>query len=264
MTTEPPGLGRHDPDAAANRTPGANRQRPASSQQPPWPPTPTQDETEWPDKGWSRPAPAPGLEPTPAQADQVSGNGHIRGGVSPQTAPLSPGPRHGAPPGGDQWAGGNGRTRAMPPAEQYDSMPQARRPPGSAPLPAPVAAASPTSGRASHKARERRSSPAPLIAPPLADADGHDLRPDPLAATTPAELMKCARQFHIWAGNLGLRVMARHIGRALSAQTLSTLLRSEQLPRQSETMRLLIEACGGDLDDQRRFVTAWRRLMLME
>jgi hypothetical protein len=94
-------------------------------------------------------------------------------------------------------------------------------------------------------------------------ADGHDLRPDPLAATTPVELMKCAHQFHIWAGNLGLRVMARHIGHALSAQTLSALLRSEQLPRQSETMRLLIQAFGGDLDDQRRFVTAWRRLMMM-
>ena len=29
--------------------------------------------------------------------------------------------------------------------------------------------------------------------------------------------------------------------------------------RQAETMRLLIEACGGNTDDQRRFVTAWRR-----
>jgi len=94
------------------------------------------------------------------------------------------------------------------------------------------------------------------------DPNDHDLRPDPLAATTPGELMECTRRFHIWAGNRGLRVMARHIKQQLSPQTLSNLLKSDQLPRLGEQMRLLIEACGGDVDDQRRFVTAWRRFMM--
>ena len=109
--------------------------------------------------------------------------------------------------------------------------------------------------------RKPAASTSPL-APPLDDADGHDLRPDPLSATTPAELMECARKYRIWAGNRGLRVMSLHIRHALSAQALSNLLRSDQLPRQSENLRLLIEACGGDVDDQRRFITAWRHFMM--
>jgi len=102
----------------------------------------------------------------------------------------------------------------------------------------------------------------PLPAPPLEDADGYDLRPDPLGATTVADLMECMRQYHIWAGKRGLRVMARHIEQQLSPQTLSNLLKSDQLPRQAEQVRLLIEACGGNDEDQRRFVTAWRRFMI--
>jgi hypothetical protein len=100
------------------------------------------------------------------------------------------------------------------------------------------------------------------LPPPLDDADGYNLRPNPLDAATVPDLMECVRQYRIWAGNRGLRVMARHIGQQLSAQTLSYLLKSDQLPRLSEQMRLLIEACGGDAEDQQRFVTAWRRFKM--
>lgn len=208
MTTEPPGVGRNDPDAATNGTPGANGQRLANGQ-PPW-----------------------------------------------QQAPLPAGM-----PTEIVHSGRNGRMLRG----DLDEVPRGK-PPDTDPLPAPVSLALPTAPsaqRAVHRARGRKppSSASPL-APPLDDADGHDLRPDPLASTTPAELMKCARQFRIWAGNRGLRVMSLHIRHALSAQTLSILLRSDQLPRQMETMRLLIEACGGDVEYQKRFITAWRGFMM--
>ena len=49
-------------------------------------------------------------------------------------------------------------------------------------------------------ARARAVRPRPRRAPPCDDAAGHRLRPDPLAARTPAELMETARQFREWAG----------------------------------------------------------------
>jgi hypothetical protein len=74
--------------------------------------------------------------------------------------------------------------------------------------------------------------------------------------------MECVRQYYIWAGKRGLRVMARHIDQQLSAQTLSNLLKSDHLPGRLDQMRLLIEACGGNAEDQQRFVTAWRRFTM--
>ena len=120
----------------------------------------------------------------------------------------------------------------------------------------------PPNARVSHKGGHKQPRSAQPLPPPLADADGYNLRPNPLGAATVADLMECVRQYHIWAGNRGLRVMARHIEQQLSPQTLSNLLKSDQLPRLGDQMRLLIEACGGDAEDQQRFVTAWRRFKM--
>ena len=42
--------------------------------------------------------------------------------------------------------------------------------------------------------------------------------------------------------------MARHIEQQLSPQTLSNLLKSDQLPGRGDQMQLLIEACGGNAE----------------
>jgi hypothetical protein len=165
----------------------------------------------------------------------------------------------GQPPGTGP-ADRNGRAGYAPPGELDE--PRRGRPPATGPLSAQVSQPLQPNARVSHKGRHKQPRPAQLLPPPLADADGYDLRPNPLGAATVADLMECVRQYHIWAGNRGLRVMARHIEQQLSPQTLSNLLKSDQLPRLGDQMRLLIEACGGDAEDQQRFVTAWRRFKM--
>ena len=136
------------------------------------------------------------------------------------------------------------------------------RPPGTGPSSAPASQPRPPNARVSHKGRHKQPRSARPLPPPLDDADGYNLRPNPLGAATVPDLMECVRQYHIWAGKRGLRVMARHIEQQLSPQTLSNLLKSDQLPGRGDQMQLLIEACGGNAEDQQRFVTAWRRFKM--
>jgi hypothetical protein len=108
---------------------------------------------------------------------------------------------------------------------------------------------------------KRPDSPPP--APPLADAEGHDLRPDPLTASTPAELMQALRQFRVWAGQPGYRVMSRRTGYRAAASTLCTALKSDKMPK-LEMVQAIIEGCGGSKDDQRLYSTAWRQITLAQ
>jgi hypothetical protein len=256
VTTRPPGLDEGDPDALTSELHGVNG-HPDENAQPPWEPAP---------RPTSQP---PGAGPAgdvvrvryapPGELDEPR-----RGrapGTGPSPAPVAPGRppvmrSSGQPPGAGS-AGRNGRVGYAPPGE----LDEPRR--GNAPVGPSARVAQPLpNAPVSHKGRHKQpSSPRPLR-PPLADADGYNLRPNPLGATTVADLMECVRQYHIWAGNRGLRVMARHIDQQLSPQTLSNLLKSDQLPRLGDQMRLLIEACGGDAEDQQRFVTAWRRFKM--
>ncbi|QKW32529.1 hypothetical protein HUT17_05215 (plasmid) [Nocardiopsis flavescens] len=95
----------------------------------------------------------------------------------------------------------------------------------------------------------------------LPDAVGHDLRPDPMTATTPAEFMELLRRYRIWSGQMSYREMALRSGRTVAASTFCTALRRDQLPKQS-LLRTIIEVCGGTLAEQQTWVTAWRRLAL--
>jgi len=263
MTTRPPGFGEGDPDAATNGLHGVNGHL-DENVQPPWLPA-------------TRP---PGQPPGAGPADRNGRAGHVplgeldeprRGrppGTGPWSAPVAQVPvAQGRPPvmrpvGQPPRAGPadrNGRAGHVPSAE----LDEPRR--GSSlagPSSARVSQPRPPNARASHKGGHKQPRSAQPLPPPLADADGYNLRPNPLGAATVADLMECVRQYHIWAGNRGLRVMARHIEHQLSPQTLSTLLKSDQLPSRGDQMRLLIEACGGDAEDQQRFVTAWRRFKM--
>ena len=93
------------------------------------------------------------------------------------------------------------------------------------------------------------------------DAEGWELCPDPLAARTPAELVAALRRYRIWAGEASFRDIARRGRPRVAASTLCTALSSDELPRQT-VVQALIVGCGGSEDDERRFVTAWRKIRL--
>jgi len=184
-------------------------------------------------------------------------NGHPDENVQP---PWLPATRPASQPPGAGPAGHDERARHVPLGELDE--PRRGRPPGTGPSSAPASQPLPPNARVSHKGRPKQPRSARPLPPPLDDVDGYDLRPNPLGAKTVPDLMECVRQYYIWAGKRGLRVMARHIDQQLSAQTLSNLLKSDHLPGRLDQMRLLIEACGGNAEDQQRFVTAWRRFTM--
>jgi hypothetical protein len=91
------------------------------------------------------------------------------------------------------------------------------------------------------------------------DAEGFDLRPDPLAARTPAELMAALRQYREWAGQPPYRKMASHSGRPIAASTLCTALNKNDLPPMSVVLAI-VAGCGGGEEEQQRYATAWRQI----
>jgi hypothetical protein len=95
---------------------------------------------------------------------------------------------------------------------------------------------------------------------PVADLPGHDQRPDPGNAATPAELIVALRQFRLWAGNPSFRTMAARCDQRAAASTMCTLLRAATIPARLEMVDAIVTGCGGSEEDRQRFATAWRRL----
>jgi hypothetical protein len=100
---------------------------------------------------------------------------------------------------------------------------------------------------------------APAIVPsPVRDTGGFGhLKPDPLTATTGAELVVRLREYREWAGDTSFRTMAAQARQRVSSSTMCTALNSDVLPTQ-KVVGAIIVGCGGGDDDQRAFVTAWR------
>jgi hypothetical protein len=98
---------------------------------------------------------------------------------------------------------------------------------------------------------------------PLPDTDGIDLKPDPLQAKTPAELVRVLREYRLWAGEPPLRWIAGQSGNAAAASTICSALRAETLPRLG-TVIAIVAGCDGSEEEQRRFVTAWRAIRLSQ
>jgi hypothetical protein len=97
----------------------------------------------------------------------------------------------------------------------------------------------------------------------MPDADGFDLRPDPLQAKTPADLVRALRQYRLWAGEPPMRAIARRAGTRVGASTIWTALHATTLPRH-EIVIAIVAGCGGSEEDQRRFSTAWRAIRLSQ
>ena len=101
-----------------------------------------------------------------------------------------------------------------------------------------------------------------MSAPALpADADGFDLRPDPMLARTEADLMAALREYRTWAGAPSFRQISRDSGRAAAASTICAAVNADTLPR-LETFIAIAAGCGADSEYQRRFATAWRAIRL--
>jgi hypothetical protein len=94
------------------------------------------------------------------------------------------------------------------------------------------------------------------------DADGFDLRPDPLQVTTAGELVRALDTYRIWAGVPPYREIAQRAGSRVAASTICTALKNHgELPA-LKVVLAVVTGCGGDEEDQSRFATAWRRLRL--
>jgi hypothetical protein len=104
-----------------------------------------------------------------------------------------------------------------------------------------------------------RSSAGNEISSQIGDAPGFDLKPDPLAATTPAEFIQALWQFKAWFGDPSWRKMAKRAGQAAVHSTMYTAMKGDVLPK-LEVVKAIIIGCGGGEDDLRLFASAWRRL----
>jgi hypothetical protein len=98
---------------------------------------------------------------------------------------------------------------------------------------------------------------------PIEDTDGYDLRPNPLTASTAAELMSLLRQFRIWCGKPGYRVMSRRANNVIAAATMHSALQTDRLPK-LDTLQAIVRSCSGSEDDVRNWTTAWRKITLAE
>jgi hypothetical protein len=103
--------------------------------------------------------------------------------------------------------------------------------------------------------------------PLLEDVDGYDLKPDPSACATMEELFAGLRAFWEWAGAPSSRKLASRAQGAFSHTTVNNLLSEvpwRRPPLTLEYIQGLIRACGGDVEEVRRWTTAWRRICLAQ
>jgi hypothetical protein len=100
--------------------------------------------------------------------------------------------------------------------------------------------------------------------PPLDDLEDHDLKPNPLAATTLAEFEECLRELWQWAGAPPCREIARGSGGAFAHSTISKLLHNRQGKPSLKLIYVIgcIKGLGMSELEQRRWATAWRKIHL--
>jgi hypothetical protein len=91
------------------------------------------------------------------------------------------------------------------------------------------------------------------------DASGVDQKPNPLAATTPAEFVQVLWQYKFWSGNPSWRTMARNANHIVVHSTMHAAMNSDTLPK-FEVVKAVIVGCGGGEDDLKAFASAWRRI----
>jgi hypothetical protein len=102
----------------------------------------------------------------------------------------------------------------------------------------------------------------PFTPPAIPDLRGHDQRPNPLRAATPATFVATMRAYHAWAGNPSLREMERRCAKQISYSTFRTMLHSDSIPAKLSSVETFVQVLGGTLEDLQRWATAWRRIAM--
>jgi hypothetical protein len=102
----------------------------------------------------------------------------------------------------------------------------------------------------------------PFTPPAIPDLRGHDQRPNPLRAATPAAFVATMRAHHAWAGNPSLREMERRCAKQISYSTFRTMLHSESIPAKLSSVGTFVRVLGGTTEDLQRWATAWRRIAM--
>lgn len=108
-------------------------------------------------------------------------------------------------------------------------------------------------------AARRMPGPRRVIGELVPDASGLNLKPDPLTASTSAELISALRRYRLWAGDPSLRVMAAESGQQVAHSTMYVALKRTSLPK-LRVVLAIVAGCGGGQDDQRAFASAWRQI----
>jgi hypothetical protein len=93
----------------------------------------------------------------------------------------------------------------------------------------------------------------------IPDAEGHECKPDPIQAQTPAEFVATLRQYRKWAGNPSFREMERNSAGRASYSTFSNMLRAAAVPPRFKSVEAFVVALGGNEEDLRIWASAWRR-----
>lgn len=91
------------------------------------------------------------------------------------------------------------------------------------------------------------------------DPPGKDLRPDPDAITTVAQLIEAMRVYRVWAANVSYRQLSTVCRNRVSPSGFHAALHRGTLPS-FELVRDFLGACGATEDYRDRFLTAWRRV----
>jgi hypothetical protein len=99
---------------------------------------------------------------------------------------------------------------------------------------------------------------APAAGTVIPDAPGVSLKPDPLAAATPAELNDALRAYHAWAGAPSLGQMSHRCGGTPVKTTFRNLLRADRRLPKLPMVAALVTGCGGTEEDRQLFASAWR------
>lgn len=99
------------------------------------------------------------------------------------------------------------------------------------------------------------------VEPPIPDAPGYNLKPDPARIRSVADLADALDRLRRWAGNPSLReISSRCEGGHPSHSTFSNMLRGERFPAMDQVL-VFVTALGLH-DDLPEWAAAWRRVDL--
>lgn len=101
----------------------------------------------------------------------------------------------------------------------------------------------------------------PYTPPAIPDLHGHEQRPDPLLAKTPAKFVAAMRAYHAWAGNPSFREMERRCAKQISYSTFRNMLNSDAFPK-LPSLEIFVKVLGGSPEDLQAWATAWRRIAM--